>query len=321
MKKEKINLKKLKIIFAGTSHFSMKHLNALIKSEHEIIAVITKPDSCSGRGHKKNFSQVKILCIKKNIPIFQPFNLNDEKFQNNILNLNADIMIVVAYGKVIPKKMLVMFPKGCINVHPSLLPRWRGATPIQSAILFGDKETGISIIEMNEEIDSGSVIHSMKCNILSNDTTETLTLKLIKIGIKALLESLYIINKNTFLKIKQNKKYVTFSKKISKKNALVNWNTKAYILERLIRAFNPWPVCFFIINKIPIKIWKANVIPIVKTHSSIGEIISFDKYGIQINTSFQILNIQKIQFPGKKIFNVEQIIFSKKDWFNVGKII
>jgi methionyl-tRNA formyltransferase len=314
-------LKKLKIIFAGTSYFSMKFLNELIESQHEVIAVITQPDRPSGRGQKITFSPVKTLSIKKNIPFFQPLELNNEKIQSEILNLNADIMIVVSYAKLIPKKILNMFPKGCINVHTSLLPRWRGATPIQSAILFGDKETGISIIKMNEKIDSGTIINSVKCNISSEDTTETLTLKLIEIGIQALLETLYFININIIFEKEQNEKNATFSKKICKKDALLNWNTKAYLLERLIRAFNPWPICYFIINQTRIRVWKANVIQNIKKNANIGEIISFDKYGIQINTAHQILNLQKIQFPGKKIINIEKIVLSKKDWFHVGKII
>lgn len=314
-------MKKLKIIFAGTSYFSMKYLNELIESKHEVIAVITQPDRPSGRGQKITFSPVKILSIKKNIPFFQPLELNNEKIQNEIFNLNADIMIVVSYGKLIPKKILNMFPKGCINVHTSLLPRWRGATPIQSAILFGDKETGISIIKMNEKIDTGTIINSVKCNISSEDTTETLTFKLIEIGIQALLETLYFINKNIVFEKKQNEKNATFSKKICKKDALLNWNTEAYLLERLIRAFNPWPICYFIINQTRIRVWKANVIQNIKKSANIGEILSFDKYGIQINTAHQILNLQKIQFPGKKITNIEKIVLSKKDWFNVGKII
>ncbi|AYN24593.1 methionyl-tRNA formyltransferase [Buchnera aphidicola] len=314
-------MKKLKIIFAGTSHFSMKYLDELIKSEHKVVAVFTQPDRPSGRGQKIIFSPVKILSIKKNIPFLQPLELNNEEIQNKILTFNPDIMVVVSYGKLIPKKILTMFPNGCINVHTSLLPRWRGASPIQSAILFGDKETGISIIKMNEKMDAGPIINSVKCSISCKDTTETLTFKLIKIGIKALLETLYYIKKNTIFEKEQNEKYATFSKKISKKDALLNWNTKAYLLERSIRAFNPWPICYFIVNKTRIKVWKAKIIPNVKKGISIGEIVSFNKCGIQINTAHQILNLQKIQFPGKKIINVEKIVFSKKDWFNTGKII
>jgi len=314
-------LKKLKIIFSGTEYFSAEHLNALITFSHDIIAVITQPDRPSGRGFKITFSPVKTLSIKNKIPIFQPSNLNDEIFQKKLFQLNADIMIVVSYGKIIPKKILSMFPKGCINVHASLLPRWRGATPIQSSILHGDQKTGISIINMNDKIDSGTIIHSITCNISSKDTTKTLSLKLIKIGIQALLESLEKIVLNIVIEKKQNEKEVIFSKKIHKKDALLNWNFTAEKLERLIRAFNPWPVCYFLLQNINIKVWQSRVIPIVQENYSIGEIICVNKCGIQVNTSYQILNIEKLQFPGKRIVDVKNINISKKDLFKIGTII
>ncbi|QCI17874.1 methionyl-tRNA formyltransferase [Buchnera aphidicola (Acyrthosiphon lactucae)] len=314
-------MKKLKIIFAGTEYFSAEHLNALISSSHDVISVITQPDSSSGRGQKITFSPVKKLSINNKISILQPLNLNDKNFQDKLLKLNADIMIVVSYGKIIPKKILTMFPKGCINVHPSLLPRWRGATPIQSSILHGDKKTGISIINMNDKIDSGTIIHSIICNISSNDTTQSLSLKLIKIGIQALLEVLEKIISNTIIKKKQNEKNVILSKKICKKDGLLNWNLAAERLERLIRAFNPWPVCYFLLENKTIKVWQSKVIPIVRSHFSAGEIISSNKDGIQINTSYQILNIEKLQLPGKKIMDVKNIIISKKNLFKIGTII
>ncbi|CAL4325615.1 methionyl-tRNA formyltransferase [Buchnera aphidicola] len=314
-------MKKLKIIFAGTSNFSAQYLKALLISTHQVVAVITRPDLPSGRGQKIHFSPVKILSQKKNIPILQPLTLNEKTTQKKILDFNADIMIVVAYGKIIPKEILTMFPKNCINIHASLLPRWRGATPIQSAILFGDQKTGISIIKMNEKIDTGNIIYSIECKISPIETAETLTLKLIKIGVKGLLETLNNINKNIIFERKQNEKYATFTEKIHKKDGLINWNRKASTLDRLIRAFNPRPVCYFIINKIAIRVWEAKIILNNKKKYDIGEIVDFNKNGIQINTIDQILNIQKIQFPGKKIVNVEQIMCSKKNLFTVGKII
>lgn len=314
-------MKKLKIVFAGTAYFSAEHLQALINLSYNIVLIISQPDQPSGRGQKINFSPVKILSINHNIPLFQPLDLNEEKLQKNILKLNADIMIVVSYGKIIPKKILTIFPKGCINVHASLLPRWRGATPIQSSILYGDKETGISIINMNDKIDNGAVIHSIKCKISSKETTASLSLKLINIGIQALLEVLYKISKNTIIACEQNEKYATISKKIFKKDALLDWNLKAKKLERLIRAFNPWPICYFIIQNNIIKVWQATVILSIQSNFSIGEIVLFNKYGIQINTSHQILNIEKIQLPGKKIIHVKNILISKKKWFQIGTII
>ncbi|QCI16146.1 methionyl-tRNA formyltransferase [Buchnera aphidicola] len=314
-------MKKLKIIFAGTAYFSAEHLNTLISSSHDVVAVLSKPDSLSGRGQKIIFSPVKIISINNNIPIFQPDNLNDQIFQDKLLHINADIMIVVSYGKIIPKKILNMFPNGCINIHASLLPRWRGASPIQSSILNGDKKTGISIIEMDDTIDTGNIIHSITCNISSKDTTQSLSLKLIKIGTKALLEVLEKIIKKSIVKKKQNERDATLSKKIHKKDALLNWNLKAEELERTIRAFIPWPVCHFILKNKAIKIWKAKVIPLNKKNFSIGEIISCNQNGIQINTLYQILNIEKIQLPGQKIMDVKNVLTSKKNLFKIGTII
>ncbi|AWH90758.1 methionyl-tRNA formyltransferase [Buchnera aphidicola (Melanaphis sacchari)] len=314
-------MKTLKIIFAGTDHFSEQHLNALIQKKYKIIAVISQPDRFLGRGLKKVFSPVKMLSIKNKIPIIQPITLNNKKIQKKISNFNADIMIVVSYGQIIPKEILTMFLKGCINLHPSLLPRWRGPTPIQSSILFNDKETGISIIKMNEKIDDGNIIYSSNCQISSKDTTETLSFKLAKIGIQGLLKTLEKINNNDIFEIKQNEKYVTFSKKIFKKNALLDWNKEAHFLERLIRAFNPWPICYFIVDTIVVRVWEATVITNIQSNVNIGEILCYNKYGIQIQTAKNILNIQKIQFPGKKIAHVKTMLDSKKNFFCLKKII
>ncbi|QCI16718.1 methionyl-tRNA formyltransferase [Buchnera aphidicola (Aphis craccivora)] len=314
-------MKKLKIIFAGTSYFSEKHLSALIKYKYNIKAVITQPDRPSGRGQKIIFSPVKKTAIKENIPILQPLKLDDEKFQKIILNFSAEIMIVVSYGQIIPEKMLSMFPKGCINVHASLLPRWRGASPIQSSILFGDKKTGISIIRMNNKIDAGNIIMLKECKISSQETSATLSLKLIKIGIETLLKSLYQINNNIWIETKQDEKHATFSKKILKSDALLNWNKDADFLERLIRAFNPWPICYFIMDQLPIKVWKARVIENTIYNHITGKIISIDKSGIQITTKNKILNVEKIQMPGKNISNIQEIILSKKHNFKLGKIL
>ncbi|QCI17296.1 methionyl-tRNA formyltransferase [Buchnera aphidicola (Aphis helianthi)] len=314
-------MKKLKIIFAGTSHFSEKHLSALIKYQFNVKAIITQPDRPSGRGQKIIFSPVKKIAINNNIPILQPLKLDDEQFQKIISNFSAEIMIVVAYGQIIPKKILSMFPKGCINVHASLLPRWRGASPIQSAILFGDKKTGVSIIKMNNKVDSGNIILSKECKISSQETSKTLSLKLIKIGVEILLKALYQIKNNIVLEIQQNEKYATFSKKIIKTDALLNWNKNADFLERLIRAFNPWPICYFVMNQIYVKVWQAKVINNTVYNNSIGEIISIDINGIQITTKNKILNIEKIQLPGKNILNIQEIIISKKHNFKLGKIL
>ncbi|ANZ22807.1 methionyl-tRNA formyltransferase [Buchnera aphidicola (Diuraphis noxia)] len=314
-------MKKLKIIFAGTSDFSAEHLKMLINSSQSIIAVITKPDLPSGRGQKIIFSPVKKIAINNKIPLLQPKNLNDKSFQKKLSTLNLDIMIVVSYGKIIPQEILNIFPNGCINVHPSLLPRWRGSSPIQSSILHGDKKTGISIIKMNEKIDSGNILHVIECNISPKDTTQTLSIKLMKIGIQALSEVLKKISKNIIFERQQDEKNAILSKKIYKTDGLLNWNLEAIKLERLIRAFNPWPICYFFLNNQTIKVWEANVINILNSNSKIGEIISCNKNGIQINTFNNVLNIKKLQFPGKKIMHIKNILNSTHNLFPVGVVI
>ncbi|ALD15421.1 methionyl-tRNA formyltransferase [Buchnera aphidicola (Aphis glycines)] len=314
-------MKTLTIVFAGTSSFSEKYLSALINLKYNIKAVITQPDRPHGRGQKIIFSPVKQAAIKKNIPVFQPLQLSDETFQKILSSLSAEIMIVVSYGKIIPQKILSMFPKGCINVHASLLPRWRGSSPIQSAILSGDKKTGVSIIKMNNKIDSGNIIMSKECSISSTETSATLSLKLIKIGIKILIKTLYKINNNIFEETQQNEKYATFTKKILKTDALLNWNKSADFLERLIRAFNPWPICYFFMDKIPIKVWQAKTINNTLYNYSIGEIISINEHGMQVNTINKILNIEKIQLPGKNILSIKKTIISKNNYFKCGKVL
>ncbi|WP_343154162.1 methionyl-tRNA formyltransferase [Buchnera aphidicola (Aphis aurantii)] len=316
-------MEKLKIIFAGTSNFSEKHLSALINCPLcNIKAVITQPDRPFGRGQKIIFSPVKKISIKNKIPVLQPLTLDNKEFQKIILNFSAELMIVVSYGHIIPQKILSLFPKGCINVHASLLPRWRGASPIQSAILSGDKKTGISIIKMNDKVDAGNIIISKKCIISSTETSETLSLKLIKIGTKILIKALFQIHNNIVIETKQDEKYTTFSKKILKIDALLNWKKNADFLERLIRAFNPWPICYFLINNTPIKVWKAKVInnTTIKNYK-IGQIISIDNDGIQIATKEKILNIEKIQIPGKNISNINIKTLFKKYNLTIGTIL
>ncbi|CAL4324845.1 methionyl-tRNA formyltransferase [Buchnera aphidicola] len=319
--KKNINkYKKLKIIFAGTSNFASEHLHALLKSPHQILAVLTKPDSSFNR--KKNcFSPVKILAKKSYIPVFQPVTLNNSEIQNILKKLNADIMLVVAYGIILPEKILNLFPLGCINVHASLLPRWRGPAPIQWAILSGDKKTGISIIKMDKGIDTGKILYSTSCSISLNETYFSLEKKLIAIGIETMLIVLDQCLLNTCEYKIQNNISVTYASKIKKEQGKLNWNNHAIKLEQLIRAFNPWPSAFFRIHNQLIKVWQANVIHNSNKKKQIGEIISANKNGIQINTKNGILNITKLQMSGKKTMSVLNFLNSKKKWFIPGKIL
>lgn len=267
-------------------------------------------------------SPVKILATEYKIPVLQPKSLLIPKIQNTLINFKADLMLVIAYGLIIPKKILNLFPKGCINIHASLLPKWRGAAPIQRAILAGDKETGVTTFFLDEKIDTGNIIHSLTCNINSKDTSATLFKKIEQLGICSMFTTLdLIVNENVHTTIQNNHKF-TYAKKVYKNEAKLDFSKTAEVLERSIRAFNPWPVAYFIMQGKQIRVWKANVIyPKICTNYSIGEIISINKQGLQINTSFNVLNITQLQFPGKKIINSIDIFNAYKLFFNPGKKI
>jgi len=313
--------KPLKIIFAGTPIFAAEHLSALLASNYQVLAVFTQPDRSSGRGQKIHYSKVKELTINYNIPCFQPINLNTKKIYNIIKNINADVMLVVAYGLILPASIIRLFPQSCINIHPSLLPRWRGPAPIQWALLEGDKKTGVTVIKMNNNIDTGDILYSNSCYIEKHDTYDSLQKKLIVLSIEAMLTTLCNLVNNTYHSSIQDNRYATYAKKINKIDAKLNWHINAITLERCVRAFNPSPVTFFLLNKVLIKVWQATTYLSPYENKKIGEIIIADKTGIHINTIDGIFNIVKLQISGKKIMTTEEFLNSKKSWFQSGNIL
>lgn len=312
--------KSLKIIFAGTPDFAAKHLQALLNSPHQVIGVFTQPDKPAGRGNKLTASPVKQLALQNNLPVYQPISLKDSANQQIIADLNADIMIVVAYGLILPQTVLDMPKYGCLNVHGSLLPRWRGAAPIQRACWAGDTETGITIMQMDVGLDTGDMLYKEKCHIEDDDTSATLYNKLAQIGPDALLKTLKLIIEGKAKPEKQNESQVTYATKLSKQEAKLDWNLTATQLERCIRAFNPWPVSYFEINGELIKVWQANVIS-ETTDKTPGTILRADKSGIQIATQDGVINMTLLQPAGKKPMSAQDFLNSRKAWFIVGNII
>lgn len=310
--------KSLNIIFAGTPDFAATHLQALINSEHKIIAVFTQPDRPAGRGNKLTASPVKQLAIANNLPVYQPDTLKKAENQKIISELNADIMIVVAYGLILPQAILDMPKLGCLNVHGSLLPRWRGAAPIQRACWAGDTQTGITIMQMDAGLDTGDMLYKLTCPIESTDTSASLYEKLAKLGPKGLLETLTLITEGKIKPEKQDEKQVTYAEKLSKQEAKLDWNLPAIQLERCVRAFNPWPVSYFEVNGEIIKVWQAQVVTI-KHNKPIGTILQADKKGICIATSENALNINILQPAGKKPMSAQDLLNSRKTWFVVGE--
>ncbi|SFU88105.1 methionyl-tRNA formyltransferase [Xenorhabdus koppenhoeferi] len=310
----------LRIIFAGTPDFAAHHLAALLNSQHNVVGVLTLPDKPAGRGKKLTPSHVKVLAEEQNIPVFQPKTLRTEESQRWFMEQQADIMIVVAYGLILPQAILDIPRLGCLNVHGSLLPRWRGAAPIQRSIWAGDQETGITIMQMNAGLDTGDMLLKAVCPITKEDTSASLYEKLADIGPEALLNTLNLIISGEYKPEIQDNTLATYAEKLSKDEAKVDWNLPAIQLERCIRAFNPWPMSFFLIDDQPIKIWQAVVIT-EQTTQAPGTIISADKKGIQVATVDGILNITQLQPPGKKAMSAADFLNSKREWFTSGSKI
>ncbi len=310
-------MKPLNVIFAGTPDFAARHLQALIESQHNVIAVYTQPDRPAGRGKKLQSSPVKALALENDIPVLQPKSLRDETAQQELAALNADIMVVVAYGLILPKVVLDTPRLGCINVHGSILPRWRGAAPIQRALWAGDTETGVTIMQMDIGLDTGDMLLKTQLKIEDTDTSATLYEKLAEQGPSALVEALAGIAADTLPAEKQDESLANYAEKLSKEEAQIDWSKSAEALWREIRAFNPWPVSHYQHAGNTIKVWQSHVSESTSTAAA-GTVISADKNGIEVATGDGVLTITTMQLPGKKPLSVADILNSRADWFTPG---
>lgn len=308
--------KPLKIIFAGTPEFAALHLQALIDSEHQVIAVYSQPDRPAGRGKKLQASAVKQLAIEHAITVFQPQSLKTAEAQLELDKLQADIMVVVAYGLILPAAILNTPKLGCLNVHGSLLPKWRGAAPIQRSIWAGDSETGVTIMQMDEGLDTGAMLLKQSIEISKEDTSASLYQKLSEIGPKALLRTLAELADLT-PQIQDNE-LASYAKKLSKQEAKIDWSLTAEQLQRNIRAFNPWPVAYFRANDTDIKVYSAEVVKSEQADLAAGQIVKADKQGIVLVTGKDWLLITKLQLPGKKPMLAADVLNGRADWFAVG---
>ncbi|NIH16118.1 methionyl-tRNA formyltransferase [Serratia symbiotica] len=307
----------LRIIFAGTPDFATRHLDALLSSEHQIVGVFTQPDRPAGRGNKLTPSSVKVLAERHQLPVFQPKSLRPEENQQLVANLNADVMVVVAYGLLLPKIVLDMPHLGCINVHGSLLPRWRGAAPIQRSLWAGDNETGVTIMQMDVGLDTGDMIHKIVCPIEATDTSASLYDKLAEFGPQGLLTTLQLLADGAVKREVQNEAQVTYAEKLSKEEARLDWSLSAAQLERCIRALNPWPVSYLTVDGQPVKVWQASVL-VETADAEPGTIVHADKHGIQVATANCILNLTQLQPAGKKPMSAKDLLNSRRAWFTPG---
>ncbi|WP_440054625.1 methionyl-tRNA formyltransferase [Pseudoalteromonas sp. T1lg65] len=305
----------LRIVFAGTPDFAARHLSALIDSEHHVVGVYCPPDRPAGRGKKLKACEVKVLAQEHNIPVLQPTSLKTAEAQAALAEFNADVMVVVAYGVLLPKAILETPRLGCLNVHGSILPRWRGAAPIQRAIWAGDAETGVTIMQMDEGLDTGDMLHIERCPITATDTSADLYAKLAELGPQALIKTLANLGSGNCQAEPQNDALANYAKKLSKEEANVDWTQSALQIERNIRAFNPWPICFTSMAGNVVKLWQAQVID---QHGQPGTVLNSDKHGIVVACGEQALQITMLQPQGKKPMSAQDFLNGRADWVTTG---
>jgi methionyl-tRNA formyltransferase len=305
---------KKRIIFAGTPQFAVPSLITLLNSKHTVCAVYTQPDRKAGRGRKLQASPVKLIALEHGIDVYQPISLKDTTSQIQLKALQADLIIVVAYGLLLPKTVLEMPRFGCINVHASLLPRWRGAAPIQRALLAGDTITGVTLMQMSVGLDTGAILKTENCNILPDDTGQTLHDRLSDLGAQLLAKTIDEIE--TLPATPQDNNLANYAKKLEKAEAQLDWQAPAIVLERKVRAFNPWPVTQAELFGQTLRIWAAKALPLPVTinEPNIGSVIHAQRDGIDVVTGDGILRLLIVQRAGGKAISVGDFLNAHPKW-------
>lgn len=299
----------MKVIFAGTPAFAAAALAALIEADHRIMAVLTQPDRPAGRGMKPVASPVKLLAQQHQLPVLQPSTLKNSEIQTQLGSLQADVLVVAAYGLILPQAVLDLPPLGCLNIHASLLPRWRGAAPIQRAILAGDSETGITIMQMDAGLDTGDMLLKQSLPIDSNETAASLHDKLSALGAKCIVKALESLPQGTLMAVKQNEGQACYAAKISKSEAAIDWHQPASQIDRVVRAFNPTPGAYTQYQDGMLKIWQAVIVADKSEQSAkIGEIVAVDRDGITVTCGEGALRITVVQKPGGKKLSVADFL-------------
>ena len=310
----------LRILFAGTPDFAAAHLRALIASEHDIIGVYSQPDRPAGRGKKLQPSPVKQVALEHDIPVYQPLNFKDPAAVEELAALNADVMIVVAYGLILPQSVLDAPKYGCLNVHASILPRWRGAAPIQRCIEAGDMVTGITIMQMDKGLDTGDMLSKVTTGISADETGGSLHDRLAEMGPPALLDTLAKLEAGELKPEIQNDMLACYAHKLSKEEALLDWNLSASELDRKVRAFNPFPMAYTLLGDNRIRVFQAEMLEKV-TDMLPGTIVNVSPKGIEVACSVNVLRISTVQLPGKKAMSVADVINGQPQLFQVNHML
>lgn len=301
----------LRIVFAGTPEFGLPCLEALSLSQHRLIAVYTQPDRPAGRGRKLQPSAVKRWAIEQQLPVHQPLNFKSTEAVETLAALKPDLMVVIAYGLILPAAVLAIPRLGCINVHASLLPRWRGASPIQQAILQGDKQSGVTIMHMDIGLDTGDALAEVSCEIDNLETAGSLHDKLSQLAPVPLMTTIEALAKGAIKASPQDNTQAVYAAKINKTDACIDWQKPATVIDRQIRAFNPWPIAYTQAGADVLRIHQAQIEQ-GNSNATPGTILAIDKKGLLVATGTDNLRIEIIQFPGGKAMKVA-------DWMNAGR--
>jgi methionyl-tRNA formyltransferase len=308
----------VRVIFAGTPDFAAAHLQAILEdNRYQLVAIYTQPDRPAGRGKKITQSPVKKLALANDIQLEQPASLTDIKTQETIARLEADVLIVVAYGLILPQAVLDIPRLGCINVHGSILPKWRGAAPIQRAIEAGDRETGVTVMQMDVGLDTGPMLTTSQCTIDDKETSASLYSKLAVLGAQALINTLEKMRSGTAVGIAQDSTQSSYADKIAKQESLIDWSASVTEIERRVRAFNPFPAAYSLVNGQRIKIWLASA-DSRDYHGVPGEILSADNDGLLVKCGNGALLISTIQLAGKSKMCVSEALKSRASIFSPG---
>lgn len=308
----------LRIVFAGTPEFAAEHLKALLDTPHEIVAVYTQPDRPAGRGQKLMPSPVKQLAAQHGLPVLQPPTLRNPEAQAELAALQPDLMVVVAYGLILPQAVLDIPRLGCINSHASLLPRWRGAAPIQRAVQAGDAESGVTVMQMEAGLDTGPMLLKVSTPISAEDTGGSLHDRLARLGPPAVVEAIAGLAAGTLKGEVQDDALATYAHKLSKDEAKLDWNCPAVELERAVRAFDPWPVCHTTLDGEPLKVWAARL---GEGKGEPGKILDASRDGLLVGCGEGSLLLTRVQLPGGKPLAFADLFNSRREQFASGLVL
>ncbi|MGC8100120.1 methionyl-tRNA formyltransferase [Metapseudomonas otitidis] len=308
----------LRLVFAGTPEFAAEHLKALLDTPHQIVAVYTQPDRPAGRGQKLMPSPVKQLALQHGLPVLQPPTLRDPAAQEELRALAPDLMVVVAYGLILPQVVLDIPRLGCINSHASLLPRWRGAAPIQRAVQAGDAESGVTVMQMEAGLDTGPMLLKVTTPISAGDTGGSLHDRLAQLGPQAVVQAIAGLAAGTLQGEVQDDALATYAHKLNKDEARIDWSRPADELERLVRAFNPWPICHSTLDGQPLKVLAAEP---AEGSGQPGQILDASKDGLTVACGEGALRLTRLQLPGGKPLAFADLYNSRREQFAPGQVL